>query len=221
VFLIPKAKPTQVIVHRIELQETERATLEAALAGRFVTNGVSAAGSVLTGMGNFLAPFSGAITAIAALWIAGRSWDEIMGAAGGAGSELKEYTESELTASGIPYYTAFTSWLNSLNQFTGQAGICAAFDAGEIPQGANGIAVIPVPAFSMDVPGFFVKRMHQFLTMYCAASADDTRLNDPVGWWMEFYPATNYGSEYYYWTQYTFTRTQTTGWFMRLFGGWA
>ena len=67
---MPKAKPTQVIVHRIELQETERATLEAALAGNFVTNVVSAAGSVLSGFGQALAPLSGVLTAIGAAYLA-------------------------------------------------------------------------------------------------------------------------------------------------------
>ena len=67
---MPKAKPDQVIVHRIELQETERATLEAALAGNFVTNVVGAAGCVLSGFGQALAPFSGVLTAIGAAYIA-------------------------------------------------------------------------------------------------------------------------------------------------------
>ena len=67
---MPKAKPTQVIVHRLELQETERSALEAALAGNFVTNAVSAAGSVLTGFGNMLTPFTGVLTAIGAAYIA-------------------------------------------------------------------------------------------------------------------------------------------------------
>ena len=35
---MPKAAPTQVIVHRIELQETERAMLEAAVASYSVRN---------------------------------------------------------------------------------------------------------------------------------------------------------------------------------------
>lgn len=67
---MPKAKPSQVIVHRIELQETERAALEAALAGRFVTNAVSAAGSVLSGIGQALVPFTGVLTAIGAAYLA-------------------------------------------------------------------------------------------------------------------------------------------------------
>jgi hypothetical protein len=78
---MPKAKPTQVIVHRIELQETERATLEAALAGNFVTNAVSAAGSVFSGIGQALAPFSGVLTAIGAAYIAEKGISEIVEAA--------------------------------------------------------------------------------------------------------------------------------------------
>ena len=75
-----KSKPTQVIVHRIELQETERATLEAALAGRFVTNAATAAGSVFTGIGNLLKPFEGVLTAIGALWIADKGIDVVQDA---------------------------------------------------------------------------------------------------------------------------------------------
>lgn len=35
---MPKAKPTQVIVHRIELQEKEREALEAVIAGQVTKN---------------------------------------------------------------------------------------------------------------------------------------------------------------------------------------
>ncbi len=78
---MPKAKPTQIIVHRVELQETERAALEAALAGRFVTNAVSAAGSVLSGIGQALAPFSGVLTAIGAAYIAEKGVSAVIEAA--------------------------------------------------------------------------------------------------------------------------------------------
>ena len=74
---MPKAQPTQVIVHRIELQQTERDTLEAALAGRFVTNAVSATGQVFTGLGNLLSPFRDVFTAIGALWLADKTLDQI------------------------------------------------------------------------------------------------------------------------------------------------
>jgi hypothetical protein len=75
---MPKAKPDQVIVHRIELQETERATLEAALAGRFVTNAAQAGASLIQGIGAALAPFSGAFQILAGAWVANRTWDELV-----------------------------------------------------------------------------------------------------------------------------------------------
>lgn len=75
---VPKAKPTQIIVHRLELQQSERDAFEAALAGNFATNAVSAAGSVLTGMGNLLKPFEGVLTAIGVAWLADKSLDAIV-----------------------------------------------------------------------------------------------------------------------------------------------
>ena len=74
---MPKAKPTQIIVHRIELQQSDRDTLEAALAGRFVTNAVGSVGSVLSGLGAALSPFGGALTAIATAWLADKALDEV------------------------------------------------------------------------------------------------------------------------------------------------
>ena len=88
---MPKAKPTQIVVHRIALQETERAALEAALAGNFVTNAVSAAGSVLSGFGQALTPFSGVLTAIGAAYIAEKSVSEIVEAAKTAAETIPLY----------------------------------------------------------------------------------------------------------------------------------
>ncbi len=48
---MPKAKPTQVIVHRIELQEKERDMLEAVVAGNTVRNVVLPA-AVIAGVGS-------------------------------------------------------------------------------------------------------------------------------------------------------------------------
>ena len=60
---MPKAKPTEVIVHRIDLQPSVKDSFDAFLVGKTATNAVSAIGSVLL-------PFSGAIGALAAAWIA-------------------------------------------------------------------------------------------------------------------------------------------------------
>ena len=74
---MPKAKPDQVIVHRLELQQSERDAMEAALAGKFITNGISALGNVLGGLGQALSPFSGVLSAVAAVWIADQTWDQL------------------------------------------------------------------------------------------------------------------------------------------------
>jgi hypothetical protein len=58
-----KSRPDQVVVHRIELQQHERESLDTFLIGKTVTNGVTAVGALL-------APFGQALGAIAAAWIA-------------------------------------------------------------------------------------------------------------------------------------------------------
>ena len=50
--IMPKAKPTQVIVHRIELQEKEREALDAWIAGKTLKNvGIAAAGASVPVLG--------------------------------------------------------------------------------------------------------------------------------------------------------------------------
>jgi len=107
---MPKAKPDQVIVHRIELQQSERDAMEAALAGRFITNGVSAVGNVLGGLGAALTPFAGAISALAALWIADRTIDEIKEAVKEGKESFELLYDSSKQANGT--YSATVAWLN-------------------------------------------------------------------------------------------------------------
>ena len=107
---MPKAKPDQVIVHRIELQQSERDAMEAALAGKFITNGISAVGNVLGGLGQALVPFSGAISALAALWIADRTIDEIVDAVKETKEGVELLYDSAKQANGT--YSATVAWLN-------------------------------------------------------------------------------------------------------------
>ena len=116
---MPKAKPTQVIVHRIELQETERDTLEAALAGSFVTNGVSAIGSVFSGIGSALAPFRDIFTALGALWIADKTLEEL--------TEVVTETYDHVTDFFFPQiksapemYGFIVAWLDTFNNDWGR-----------------------------------------------------------------------------------------------------
>lgn len=69
---MPKAKPSLeggVIVHRIELQESERDTLKLFLMGKTVTNGLNGAGTLLNGL-------SPIIAAIVAWWVAQFTFEE-------------------------------------------------------------------------------------------------------------------------------------------------
>ena len=69
---MPKAKPDQVVVHRIELQKSERDMLEAAIM-------VNAVGKVGQAAGALIAPFAGALTAIVAAYIAKEGIEDITG----------------------------------------------------------------------------------------------------------------------------------------------
>jgi len=60
---VPKPKPTEVIVHRIDLQPGVKESVDAFLVGKTATNAVSAIGSVLSAFGP-------ALGALAAAWLA-------------------------------------------------------------------------------------------------------------------------------------------------------
>jgi len=72
---MPKAKPTQVIVHRIELQKSERAMLEGALIANSLTSALSAFGSVL---GAVVAPLGPVFAILAGVYVADQTVDQIV-----------------------------------------------------------------------------------------------------------------------------------------------
>jgi hypothetical protein len=92
----PTAKPTSVIVHRIELQKTERELLE----GYVAANGI---GSILSGVGNLLNPFSAVIAAIFAAWIAEEGIKDVWAWIDG---KLKE-KDRRLTSDYLAYLEAY------------------------------------------------------------------------------------------------------------------
>jgi hypothetical protein len=126
---MPKAKPTQVIVHRLELQQTERDTLEVALAGRFLTNAVSAVGSVFTGVGHMLAPFGGVLTTIAGLWVAEKGATALIEAAEDTveeGSKIADFLNPSKQQDAYQYVCAFldacSGWDGDENSFEKKGG---------------------------------------------------------------------------------------------------
>ena len=229
---MPKAKPSQVIVHRIELQETERATLEAALAGRFVTNGVSAVGSVFSGIGAALAPFSGVFSALAALWIADRTIEEIQDSL-----PSKEDLEGRFHEDGALLLARVAGWLHALYAEGGWDAICpSSQEAREqraqelmamtgIYQGLNAWAFNPLnpnalpshanPLGDVVAPSWFINDvLGVFLSTVCDDDNVMAKQQNPVDLWTDFYTVEQYGRDRYYHGQQTYPKP------IRWFFGW-
>lgn len=71
---MPRAKPTEVIVHRIDMQPALKESVDAYLAANALTNAISAAGGLFTGV---LAAFAPALGGIVAAMIAKEGIEEI------------------------------------------------------------------------------------------------------------------------------------------------
>jgi hypothetical protein len=218
---MPKAKPDQVIVHRIELQETERATLEAALAGRFVTNAAHAGAALLSGVGSALAPFSGVLSAMAAVWIADRTWDE-----------LKERVLDPIVDSiREPHidryagdYSMIVAWLNAQYSNQGWGFLQTDNSSREAYMGSaefattmwrNGGVNHPTlgwftgaeghggetyrdfeSAYVRGVmPGWLVDRFDSFIYTMKQNTAGDKSKKTPAEWWVQFYPYAEFENE--------------------------
>lgn len=207
---MPKAKPDQVIVHRVELQETERATLEAALAGRFVTNAVSAAGSVFAGIGSVLAPFTGVLTAIGAAYIAEKGISGMLEAAGDAGSNLKDKIEEQMAEQGAPIYAAMSAWIIATYENGGWDAICNSNfqhyrEGAKIAEPYGGGTLrrnttkFYNPYLGMDAPGWFILKCAEFLREICANRKEHERFGvSPIDLWSQHFSLEQYGSEAYY-----------------------
>jgi hypothetical protein len=73
---VPRAKPTEVIVHRIDMQPALKESVDAYLAANALTNALSAAGGLFTGV---LAAFAPALGGIVAAMIAKEGIEELAG----------------------------------------------------------------------------------------------------------------------------------------------
>lgn len=196
---MPKAKPDQTIVHRIELQQSERDAMEAALAGRFVTNAVGAAGQVFTGIGNLLAPFGGALTAIAAAWLAEKGIGEILDAAAAAGERQKERNEESYYDSGNKYLSLVRAWLQTEYANGGWVAVCDRRKA---------IAFVLASSNPLDstnfLPPMVRNRFTQFINLICDPNYAPMGVpvrdsgKTPAELWTDFYTVEEYGSDAYY-----------------------
>lgn len=159
---MPKAKCTSVQGVRIELQETERDALQLATAG-------SAAGDILTGIGNLLMPFQGAITAFTAAYLAGTIAPEVMERL----DRIVAKNRVALAGEAETQYSTFTAYL-----YTQSWPIDTTEARAFIVDADNGI--------SFD---WLRQRMYAFLkTASADTAAPLSSLGTPAEAWAQFYP---------------------------------
>ena len=84
---MPQAKPTQVIVHRIELQQSERRQLEEFLD---IQKNVNIANSA----SRFVGPLAIGGAVVGSVWIGAKVWAAVQAALMGPIEEAKEYVET-------------------------------------------------------------------------------------------------------------------------------
>ena len=196
---MPKSKPNQVIVHRIELQQSERDMLELAVAGRTATNAVSAIGAVFSGVGTMLAPFAPAFGALTALWIGDRTLDAIRNDA----ERRKQEIETEYAQSKSTYDALISAWLNAKFAEGGWDAICdfdsyvkallidqsGGFMGGGLPGGSAG-------GLGQPIPLWYFNQFILFLQNVC----NSANLGDktPSELWVEWMTEEEYGQAAYY-----------------------
>jgi hypothetical protein len=193
---MPKAKPTQVIVHRIELQQSERDALEAALLGRFATNAVSSAGHVLTGIGNLLVPFSGVLTAFGALWIGDRSLEMVRE----DGERRKRENERSYEGDGADVLSMVSAYLIARYSEHGwrpappAGGFYANFILWyrEYVENTPNDRVIITQWFGQEILAPFLRLCDERM------DADATPTQTPAEMWDEWYTTEQYGRDAYY-----------------------
>jgi len=209
---MPKAKPDKVIVHHIELQETERATVEAALAGQFVTNAAMAGGNLLKGVGAALASFTGALTALAAVWIAERSWDELKDK---VLDPIVDYIQRPHLEMYADDYSMIVAWLNAQYAMQGwgflqtdnssveayvqsaeaQSVLWRQGGIGNHPTLGSITELSPGTNYDMIMPSWLVDRFDMFIYTMKGHTATAKELKTPAEWWVQFYSYAEFENE--------------------------
>lgn len=211
--MMGKRKPDQVITHRIELQESERATLEAALAGRFVSNIVTSAGSLLAGAGALLKPFEGAITAIAAIWLADKTIDQLKAVVEGSIDAVQSII---VRNNDTGDYQEVCAWFEAQYSLGGWDMVLrgeppngpeyqsAVWRQGYYDTGGRGRSEDFIGPMSTGTPTdsytgrkywFLIDRFDQFIFTMKNNPAGDWETQHPCTLWMQFYPWDEYENE--------------------------
>jgi len=120
---VPKAKPTEVFVHRIDIQPGVKESVDAFLVGKTLTNAVSAVGSVLSGLGP-------ALGVIAGWYLADKALDEAVDAVTGYFRKKGAEIADERYGSSLDHYRlvmatleASTDWESLQAQTPGMVAI--------------------------------------------------------------------------------------------------
>lgn len=220
---MPKAKPDKVIVHRLELQQSERDAMEAALTGRFVTGALQGAGNLLKGIGAALMPFQGALTALAAVYIADKSWDQLKEK---VLDPIIEELQAPVLAMYAGDYAMIVAWLNaqyandgwnflenpdysSHDSFFATSEGVSALWRGKYDESYGYTKLGPLPVGSYQwvsgtysdvhkeyrMPGWLVDRFDSFIYTMKQPTASNKELQTPSQWWVQFYPYDEFENE--------------------------
>jgi hypothetical protein len=217
-----KSKPSQIIVHRLEFQQTERVAMEAALAGKFLTNAVSSVGSVLTGLGNMLKPFEGALTAIAGVYLAEKGWDKLKE---DVLNPLIDELQTPVLDRYAGDYSLIVAWLNAMYamdgwDFLGQdySSHDAYFSTSEgvstlwrgnydQSYGFTKLGALPVGSYQWvsgtfsksegiyRMPSWLVDRFDLFISTMKQTAATNKEAQTPAEWFVQFYPYNEFQNE--------------------------
>jgi len=189
---MPKAKPSQVIVHRIELQQSERDMLEMAVAGNVATNAITAAGAVITGIGNMLRPFDRVLEALVVLWIGDRALDAVRA----DGEARKAEFEAEYAENKFGYDQMICAWLTMKYADGGWDAVCSEESRIELHEGQFQYLNPERGGMPKPIPLWYFHELLKFLDVICASA--NARQSTPATLWQQWMTEEQYGQAAYY-----------------------
>lgn len=168
-----KRKVDKKVVHVIQLQQTEREMFETMVTADAAGKVLTGAGAVIAGVGTVLAPFAGVLTALGALWIADRTFDELVENVKQVKEEAEDLglLENPFAPASINVYTNFCAYLQTWNW--GESADLAWLQ-------------------SSNPPPFFMKKVSYFFNVLQQKNPPNT----PHQTWISFYPPVDFAKDF-------------------------